>query len=129
MNAFFTVDDLAYLKRGGRVSSAAAAMGTILDVKPILHISPDGQLVPLEKVKGRRKAVRTILNKLEQREFKKDFPVAILHADCEQDALYLRDYIKENFGAEDILLRQIGPVIGSHVGPGALALVFMGKER
>ncbi len=128
--AIFTVDDLAYLKRGGRVTGAQAFFGTLLEVKPVLHVSTEGKLVPLNKVKGRKKALKFLVDALETRG--KDLEnelVAIIHADCINDAETLKAQIESRMKVKEILITPVGPVIGSHAGPGTIAVCFMGENR
>lgn len=130
MHHCFTVDDLTYLKRGGRLSGAAAFMGTVLDIKPVLGMDRAGRLVPVEKVKGRKKAMKTFLKWIEERGVNlKEQIAVVMQADCMEDGEMLRDMIKERFDFKDIWLLPVGPVIGSHAGPGTLAVLFMGEER
>jgi DegV family protein with EDD domain len=130
MNMYFTVDDLNFLKRGGRLSGAAAAVGTMLDLKPIICADTEGRLVPIDKVKGRKKALRYFVDRLGESEaFLDDMIASIIHADCEEDAQLLEEMIREKYTPKMIWQRPMGPVIGSHTGPGALGLVFFGKER
>lgn len=130
VQAFFTVDDLVYLRRGGRVSGAAALIGTMLEVKPVLHTSPSGKLVPIDKVKGRKKALKYLVDQLEQRgrDLENEI-VAICQADCMDDALSVKRQIEKRLNVKEILLNPVGPVIGSHAGPGTIALVFFGDTR
>lgn len=126
----FTVDDLAYLKRGGRLSAASAAVGTILNIKPVLHVDDEGRLVPTEKVKGRKASIRRMYALMEQTVDKAACDtVFISHSDCEADAQSLAAMVREGLGIENIHIFYIGPTIGSHTGPGTLALFFMSKER
>ncbi len=128
--AIFTVDDLAYLKRGGRVTGAQAFFGTLLEVKPVLHVSTEGKLVPLNKVKGRKKALKFLVDSLEARG--KDLEnelVAIIHADCLKDAESLKAQIESRLKVKELLITSVGPVIGSHAGPGTIAVCFMGENR
>lgn len=127
---WFTVDDLVYLKRGGRVSAAAAFFGNMLGIKPVLHMDNEGHLVPVLKVRGRKTAVDTLAKKYE--ELAKDLKTStifISHAECEADALRLKAIFEEKHGAKVEVITGIGPVIGAHAGPGTLALFFVGKER
>ncbi|MGI6161197.1 MAG: DegV family protein [Christensenellales bacterium] len=130
VNHWFTVDDLNHLKRGGRVSGAAAFMGTILEIKPILKVNEEGGLVPVDKVKGRKKALRYLVTQIENRivEPEKQM-IAIMHADCEADADILEAMIKEKISCKEIWKVPVGPVIGSHAGAGTLALLFIGESR
>lgn len=130
MNMYFTVDDLNFLKRGGRLSGAAAALGTVLDLKPIIYGDREGRLVPIDKVKGRKKALRYFVDRLGESEaYLDDMIATIIHADAEEDAKLLEQMIRERYKPKEIWIRPMGPVIGSHTGPGALGLVFFGKER
>ena len=128
--AWFTVDDLKYLRRGGRVSPAAAAIGTMIDLKPILVESLEGKLVPFAKVRGRRKAVNYIIDKaVENIVDQKEAMGIILHADCTEDAEALKAQLQGKLPEMEILIHAIGPVIGAHAGPGTLAFCFLGKRR
>lgn len=127
---WFTVDDLVYLKRGGRVSAAAAFFGNMLGIKPVLHMDNEGHLVPVLKVRGRKTAVESLAKKYE--ELATDTAnntIFISHADCEADALKLQSVFKEKYGVDVKIITDVGPVIGAHAGPGTLALFFVGKER
>jgi DegV family protein with EDD domain len=127
---WFTVDDLNHLKRGGRLSAASAIIGSILDIKPVLQVNDDGKLIPAVKVKGRKKSIRTLVEKLREKIVNpEDQVIAISHGDCLEDAMYLKNLILEEFKVKDVLVTLIGPVIGSHAGPGTLALFFLGKDR
>lgn len=128
----FTVDDLHHLHRGGRVSKAAAIIGTLINVKPVLHVDNEGRLIPLINVRGRKKALTSLVDQMETR--LKDYPknndiVFISHGDCEEDARFVADLITERFGIKDFLINFVCPTIGAHSGPGTIALFFMGKER
>lgn len=130
----FTPDDLNHLYRGGRVSKTAAILGTMANVKPVLHVDDEGRLIPLSKVRGRKKSLITLVDNMEKQigsyieENKRD-GVFIGHGDVEEDAQFVADLIKERFGIESFLISYVGPVIGSHTGPGILALFFMGEKR
>lgn len=128
----FTVEDLKYLQRGGRVSKTAALLGTMIGIKPVLHVDEEGKLVPISKVRGRRQSIQALVDKMEEnigdwRQQKQ--PIFISHGDCEEDANYLASLVKERFGYDEYLINIIGPTIGSHSGPGTLALFFMGATR
>lgn len=130
LNHWFTVDDLHHLKRGGRVSSTSAILGTLLDIKPILKVNTDGKLVPVTKVKGRKKSIKSLADLLKQRIVNPENQViAISHGDCEEDARLLEKLIKEEVNVKDVILNYVGPVIGSHSGPGTIALFFFGNDR
>ncbi len=130
-HAWITVDDLVYLKRGGRISSAAATMGTLLDLKPVIVESRSGKLTPAEKVRGRKAAIRLIAERTaENIENAAEQTMIIMHADALEDAQRLEYLIREkvpDIGGIDTVF--VGPVIGAHCGPGTLAACFMGKER
>ena len=125
---WFTVDDLVYLKRGGRVSAAAAVLGGALNIKPVLHVDNEGHLIKMTQVHGRKKSIKTLAEKLAQT-VRPDSPIFISNADCMEDAEMLRDLIKAESGMDVTLITSIGSVIGAHAGPGTLALFFMGSER
>lgn len=128
----FTVDDLEYLCRGGRLSRTSATIGTMINLKPILHVNDEGKLVALSKVRGRKKSFTTMLNNMEAKigSFRdKQIFIGIMHGDCEEDAILLRDMIKERFGYDNFVIEPIGPSIGAHSGPGTMGLVFLGDER
>ena len=125
---WFTVEDLKYLKRGGRVSAATALLGTALNVKPVLHVDNEGHLIKMTQVHGRKKSIRTMAEKLGE-SILEGSPIFISHGDCEEDAQMLANILKEQYGLETNLITGIGSVIGAHSGPGTLALFFRGKER
>ena len=129
--AWFTVDDLVYLKRGGRISAVAAAVGTMLDLKPIITETKEGKLVSTEKVRGRKQALRVLVDKaVENIDDPANADVIILHADAPEDAARVESKLKEKIpGLGKIDTYYVGPVIGAHCGPGTVALCFFGKER
>ena len=129
--AWFTVDDLVYLKRGGRIGAMAAAMGTMLDLKPIITETKEGKLVSSEKVRGRKQALRVLVDKaVENIDDPANADVIILHADAPEDAERLESKLREKIPAlGKIDTYYVGPVIGAHCGPGTVALCFFGKER
>lgn len=127
---WFTVDDLVYLKRGGRVSAAAAFFGNALGIKPVLHVDNEGHLVPVEKVRGRKVSIKTMADKYT--EFAEDpsgGTVYISHGDCLAEAESLANILKDRHGVEVQIITNVGTVIGAHSGPGTIALFFIGKER
>ena len=127
---WFTVDDLVYLKRGGRVSAATALVGTMLNIKPVLHVDNEGHLISMVKARGRKAAINTLVSKLQELGVGWDnSTVFICHADCMDDASRLAELVKEKCGVKDAFIGNLGAVIGSHAGPGTLALFFMGKEK
>ncbi len=127
---WFTVDDLHHLKRGGRVSAAAAVVGTMLAIKPVLHVDDEGHLIPVAKVRGRRQSLDALVKQMEDTAINpKHQTVFISHGDCLEDAQYVAKQIKAKFDTKDIHIGFIGPVIGSHSGPGTVALFFLGAKR
>ena len=127
---WFTVDDLFFLKRGGRISGVTATVGTMLSIKPILHVDDEGHLINVSKVRGRKAAITELANRMEKLAVHpEDQDIFISHGDCIEDAEKLASIIKERFGNDRITISYVGPVIGAHSGPGTLALFFMGEER
>ncbi len=127
---WFTVDDLVYLKRGGRVSPTVAFVGNLLGIKPVLHVDNEGHLINMFKVRGRKAAISALADKLgELAEDKENGVVYISHGDCMGDVELLKDILKDKYGAKVDVVADVGPVIGAHSGPGTLALFFVGKER
>lgn len=128
---WFTVDDLMHLKRGGRVSAATAVVGTMLQIKPVLHVDDEGRLINVSKARGRRASLDALVSKAGElaTEPAAQRLMLISHSDCETDAQYVADQIKEKYGVPRIELNNIGPVIGSHTGPGCVALFFLGEHR
>jgi len=123
-------DDLHHLKRGGRVSGAAAIMGTMLSVKPILNIFGNGKIAPVAKVKGRKKAMAHIVEQLVSQQVDvANRPMCIAHGDDIELAQMLQDLVIEKFGKCEFVVNDFGPVIGAHTGPSAIAAVFIGAER
>lgn len=132
LNVQFTVDNLDYLYRGGRLSKSSALLGTVINIKPILYVNKEGKLVALSKVRGRKKSLTTLVDNMEERlgEFRdKQIFVGVVHGDCEEDAKYIANMITERFGYTDIVIRPIGPSIGAHSGPGTIGIVFMGDLK
>lgn len=130
VNHWFTVDDLTYLRRGGRVSGAAALFATLLSIKPVMDVNNEGKLTPREKVKGRRAAIKRMYEHLcEKIDVAANTFVNISHSDCIADAEYLMEIIKERFPKMSVNIYSVGAVIGSHSGPGTLALFFLGAPR
>lgn len=129
MAHWFTVDDLNHLKRGGRVSAATAMVGTMLAIKPVLHIDDEGRLINVGKARGRKAALKTLVDEMEKRLLDPSVPVFISHGDCLEDAQAVAEDVKNRFGCEVKLISYVGPVIGAHTGAGVLALCFLGKER
>jgi len=126
---WFTVDDLVYLKRGGRVSAATAFVGNMLGIKPVMHVDNEGHLVNVSKVRGRKTAISALADKYGELHLEGDYEVFISHSDALDDAKKLAEIIKEKYGKDTSLITNVGAVIGAHSGPGTLALFFIGKER
>ncbi len=127
---WFTVDDLNHLKRGGRVSSTAAFIGTMLSIKPVMHVDNEGHLIPTEKARGRKISLTTLLKMMEKTAIKpEEQTIFISHGDSIEDAEFLANLIREKLNVRDIKMNYIGPVIGAHSGPGTIALFFLGTER
>lgn len=127
---WFTVDDLMYLKRGGRVSAATAIVGTMLGIKPVLHMDDEGHLINVGKVRGRKASIEALAEKLGQLGLPgQNKKVFICHGDCLEDAKRLEAIVKEKYGVEEAFIGYTGAVIGSHSGPGTLALFFLGEKR
>ncbi len=127
---WFTVDDLNHLKRGGRVSAATALVGTMLGIKPVLHVDDEGHLISVSKVRGRKQSLDALVKRMEETAIDpKGQTVFISHGDCLEDARYVERLVREKMGVETICINQIGPVIGAHSGPGTVALFFLGEKR
>lgn len=125
---YFIVDDLKYLARGGRLSKGSAFFGNLLQIKPVLHVDEVGRLVPFKKTLGRKKSMRALVEKMEERYNKESDIVYITHGDCYDDAKFVADEITARLGL-DVKIFPLGCVIGSHSGPGTLALFFTGDTR
>ena len=127
---WFTVDDLMFLKRGGRVSAATAVMGTMLKIKPVLRVDDNGKLESVAKCRGRKAAMEALAKKLQETGGDYDnSTVFICHGDCREDAEKLKALVLETCGPREVMIGNLGAVIGSHAGPGTLALFFMGDKR
>ena len=127
---WFTVDDLNHLKRGGRISGATAFFGTMLSIKPVMHVDDGGHLVPVSKARGRKSSLLELVDHMEKTAIDPaSQTVFISHGDCEGDARFVADEIRRRFGTQQIYINYVGPVIGNHSGPGTLALFFLGRER
>ena len=128
----FTVDDLNHLYRGGRVSKTAAVIGTMVNIKPILHVDDEGHLVPIGKVRGRKKSLHELVYYMEKKVgnyLSNNDIIFISHGDCLEDANFVAECIKEKFGIDSFLIHNVGPTIGAHSGPGTMALFFIGESR
>ncbi len=127
---WFTVDDLFFLKRGGRVSAATAVMGTMLSIKPVLHMDFKGKLINVSKARGRKPAVDELFESAKRSAIEPEKQTMFIsHGDCLADAEYLAKRLKEELGVPEVIIGYVGPVIGAHSGPGTLALFFFGTER
>ncbi len=128
----FTVDDLFHLYRGGRVSKAAAVIGTMISLKPVLHVDNEGHLIPVSKVRGRKKSLLALVDNMEKKigswKEKNDI-VFISHGDCIEDAEFVREQVEERFGIHRFIINPVGPTIGAHSGPGTVALFYLGDMR
>lgn len=126
----FTIEDLFFLKRGGRLSGAGAVFGTLLGIKPLLHAAEDGKLYVTGKARGRAAALEHLISSLDEKGINiKDQDIFIVHGDCEKDALFVANEIKKRYKVKNIVYNMIDPVIAAHAGPGTLAVFFLGKER
>lgn len=126
----FTVDDLVYLKRGGRISAAAATFGSMLDLKPIIVEATDGSLQSIDKVRGRKKAIAYLADKM--MEFDPDpeeSPIIVLHADAPEDAERAKELVLQRLPKANVLIEHVGPVIGAHCGPGTVAICYLGRKQ
>lgn len=127
---WFTVDDLFFLKRGGRVSAATAVMGTMLSIKPVLHVDDAGKLINVSKARGRKASIAALAARMEETAIDPaNQTIFISHGDCLEEAEYLAELVKTKMGVKDILISPVGPVIGAHSGPGTMALFFIGTKR
>lgn len=127
---WFTVDDLFHLKRGGRISGAKALLGTILSVKPVMHVDDEGRLVPVGKVRGRKKSLEALVDEMQKTcTDPAEQMVFISHGDCIVDAQYVEKLVRERLNVKDVVINFVDPVIGAHSGPGTVALFFLGTQR
>ncbi|MDZ5470303.1 DegV family protein [Bacillus sp. 31A1R] len=127
MEHLFTVEDLEYLAKGGRVSKASAFLGGLLNIKPLLNVE-DGKLVPIEKIRGKKKLLRRIIELMKERGHSLDIQtVGISHADDEETALVMKKLVQEEFQTKDVFISSIGGAVGSHTGPGSISIFFLNK--
>ena len=127
---WFTVNDLFFLKKGGRVSAATAVVGTMLQIKPVMHVDNEGHPIKVDTARGRKASLNALVDKVgELGENPAEQTMFISNSDCAEDAQYVADEIKKRYGTKEIIINSIGPVIGAHTGPGCVALFFMGKHR
>lgn len=128
----FTVEDLNYLYRGGRLSKASALFGTMVNIKPILYVNDEGRLVALAKTRGRKKSLMALAEHMAERlgsYREQQITVGLVHGDCEDDILFLKNVLEEKYGFHNYMIQPIGPSIGAHSGPGAVGLIFLGDHR
>ena len=127
---WFTVDDLNYLKMGGRVSATTAFLGTMLSIKPVMHTSDEGKLVPVTKARGRKASLQALIDKVAELGIEPSEQVMfICQADCEVEARAVAEELKARYGVKEVYINYIGPVIGSHTGPNTMGLFFVGTKR
>ncbi len=126
----FTVDDLFHLHRGGRVSKASAILGTIANIKPVLHVDNEGHLINISKIRGRKRSLMTLVDNMEKTVGDYKNPIVFIsHGDCLEDAEFVKQQIEERFGIHEFLINYVGCTIGAHSGPGTVALFFLGETR
>lgn len=124
------VDDLNHLRRGGRVSGASAFIGTLLSIKPVIQVTPEGKLVPMEKVQGRQKSLRTIVDKMaEDCVTDPESPVYIVHSDCMKDVETVKKLVEKKTGLQVKMVNSLGPVVGAHTGPGTVAVFYVAQKN
>lgn len=126
----FTVDDLHHLKRGGRISSVAAIFGTVLHIKPVLHVDNEGHLINISKARGRKESLESLVDYMERNAIDPESQtIFISHGDCYDDAKYIADLVRKRMNVKKVIINYVGPVIGAHSGPGTIALFYFGKQR
>ena len=128
----FTVNDLNHLYRGGRISRTTAVVGSMLNIKPVLHVDNDGKLTAIGKVRGRKKSLQELVKLMDEKIVSYHdtcHTIFISHGDCEEDANYVAEKVKEKYQINTIIMNQVGATIGAHSGPGTMALFFVGDER
>ena len=124
------MDDLNHLKRGGRISAATALFGTMLSIKPVMHVDDQGRLIPVSKARGRKASLTALVDKMAETAIDPEHQtVFISHGDCLEDARFVADEVRRRLGVKNVHINYVGPVIGNHSGPGTMALFFLGKER
>jgi DegV family protein with EDD domain len=130
LSHWFTVEDLNFLKRGGRVSATTALVGTVLGIKPVLHVDDEGHLINVDKTRGRKASLNALVDRMEKTAINPvGETVFISHGDCIADAEYVAEQVKSRLGVGEVKIFSVGPVIGSHSGPGTMALFFLGQHR
>ena len=127
---WFTVDDLNHLQRGGRISKATAVIGSVLNIKPILHTDAEGRLTGVSKARGRKKSLEELIGKMKETAINPSEQIVFIsHGDCIDDAEFVGEMVKSTFGVKEVVINSVGPVIGAHSGPGTVALFFIGSPR
>ena len=127
---YFTIDDLMFLKRGGRISGATAVVGSMLSIKPVMHVDDEGHLIKVGTARGRKASIRALADQVGKRAIDPENQVMFIsHGDCINDAKYLEEQLRTRFHVKDVVISYVGPVIGAHSGPGTVALFFYGTER
>ncbi len=127
---WFTIDDLMFLKRGGRISGATAVVGSMLNIKPVMHVDNEGHLIKVSTARGRKASIKALADEAEKRGIDlENQTIFISHGDCLEEANYLADIMRTRLHVKEVLVNYVGPVIGAHSGPGTIALFFLGNER
>lgn len=127
---WFTIDDLMFLKRGGRISATTAVVGSMLSIKPVMHVDNEGKLIKVDTARGRKASIRALADEAGKRGIDlANQVIFISHGDCLEEAQYLGDIMRERYHVKDVVISYVGPVIGAHSGPGTIALFFLGNER
>ena len=127
---WFTIDDLMFLKRGGRISGATAIVGSMLSIKPVMHVDNEGHLIKVGTARGRKASIKALADEAGKRGIHLEEQIIFIsHGDCVDEANYLADIMRDRFHVKDVLVNYVGPVIGAHSGPGTIALFFLGTER
>ena len=127
---WFTIDDLMFLKRGGRISGATAIVGSMLSIKPVMHVDNDGHLIKVSTARGRKASIKALADEAAKRGVDlENQTIFISHGDCLEEANFLADIMRSRFKVKDVVVNYVGPVIGAHSGPGTIALFFLGTER
>lgn len=127
---YLTVEDLVYLRRGGRISSFKAVAGTILNIKPLITVNTEGKLIPIGKAKGKKKSYQLMKAWFERFKTDESYELVIIgHGDSREDAEYVRDRLLQDYPIEEIIIQPVGPIVGCHGGPGSLVLNYYGKDR
>lgn len=127
---WFTIDDLMFLKRGGRISGATAVVGSMLSIKPVMHVDNEGHLIKVSTARGRKASIRALADEAGKRGIDLENQIVFIsHGDCEDDANYLAELMRTRYHVKDVLVNFVGPVIGAHSGPGTVAMFFVGNER